>query len=118
MRGLNVMNEYLGLGDVNKKSLRGDLFHSGDYGHIDADGNICFKTRKDYLISKGGEKIYPNEIENVLFGHPAVDECAVIGVPDKLLGQDIVAFVKLNSKCAENTLKEFLANKLAHYKYP
>ena len=118
MRGLNVLTEYLGLDEVNKKSLRGGLFHSGDYGHVDADGHIYFKTRKDYLISKGGEKIYPSEIENVLFGHPAVDECAAVGVPDKLLGQDIVAFVKLNSKCAANELKEFFTGRLAHHKHP
>ena len=118
MRGLNVMTEYLGLSEVNKKSLRGDLFHSGDYGYSDAEGSIYFRTRKDYLISKGGEKIYPSEIENVLFTHQAVDECAVIGVPDKLLGQDIVAFVKLNEQCTEDTLKEFLVDRLAHYKCP
>lgn len=118
MRGLNVMTEYLGLNEVNKKSLRGGLFHSGDYGYIDAGGHVSFKTRKDYLISKGGEKIYPSEIENVLLGHPAVDECAVIGVLDKLLGQDIVAFVKLNSGCTEDELKEFFTGRLAHYKHP
>lgn len=118
IRGLNVMAEYFGLGEVNKKSLRNGWFHSGDYGHVDADGFLYFKTRKDYLIKKGGENIYPSEIENVLFGHTTVDECAVIGVPDKLLGQDIIAFVKLNSPCTEGALKEFLANKLAHYKYP
>ena len=60
---------------------------------MDNDGHIYFKTRKDYLIDKGGEKIYPSEIENVLFAHDAVDECAALGVPDKFLGQDIVAFV-------------------------
>ncbi|OGG71138.1 hypothetical protein A3G53_00785 [Candidatus Nomurabacteria bacterium RIFCSPLOWO2_12_FULL_44_11] len=118
IRGLNVMTKYFGLDEVNKKVLRGGWFHSGDYGYIDADGYICFKTRKDYLIKKGGENIYPSEIENVLFGHRAVDECAVIGVPNELLGQDIVAFVKLNSKCTEDILLEYLTNKLAHYKYP
>ena len=118
IRGLNVMTEYFGLDEVNKKSLRGGWFHSGDYGYFDADGYLYFKTRKDYLIKKGGENIYPSEIENVLFGHPAVDECAVIGVSDKLLGQDIIAFVKLNSQCPESALKEFLTDKIAHYKYP
>ena len=118
IRGLNVMIGYFGLTEINRRDLRGGFFHSGDYGCLDKDGNVYFKTRKDYLISKGGEKIYPSEIENVLFAHPAVDECAVIGVPDKFLGQDIVAFVKLNDDCAEVTLKEFLDGKLAHYKYP
>ena len=101
-----------------KKSLRNGWLHSGDYGHLDTDGYLYFKTRKDYLIKKGGENIYPSEVENILFGHPAVDECAVIGVSDKLLGQDIVAFVELNTKITENELREFFTNKIAHYKYP
>ena len=106
MRGLNVMTGYFGLKEVNKKALRGDIFHSGDYGYMDNDGHIYFKTRKDYLIDKGGEKIYPSEIENVLFAHTAVDECAALGVPDKFLGQNIVAFVKLNSDCSESVLRK------------
>lgn len=118
MRGLNVMVEYHGLDEVNKRVLRGGWFHSGDYGHLDKDGNLYFKARKDYLIKKGGENIYPSEVENVLFGHPAVDECAVIGVPDALLGQDVVAFVTLNRKCTEALLKEYLVDKLSSYKFP
>ncbi|MEK7208956.1 MAG: class I adenylate-forming enzyme family protein [Patescibacteria group bacterium] len=118
IRGLNVMREYFRLNEANKKSLRNGFFYSGDYGYIDDDGYIYFKTRKDYLINKGGEKIYPSEIENILFAHPAVDECAVIGVPDKLFGQDIVAFVKLNSDCRQDVLKNFFKDKLAYYKHP
>ena len=118
VRGLNVMCEYFGLEEVNKKPLHGGFFHSGDYGCIDDDNHIYFRTRKDYLINKGGEKIYPNEIENVLFAHPTVDECAVIGVPDKLLGQEVIAFVKLNSTCDQSVFKIFFEGKLAHYKYP
>jgi acyl-CoA synthetase (AMP-forming)/AMP-acid ligase II len=118
MRGLNVMTGYFGLKEVNKKALRGDIFHSGDYGYMDSDGHIYFKTRKDYLIDKGGEKIYPSEIENVLFAHPAVDECAALGVSDKFLGQDIVAFVKLNNDCGESELRKCFDGKLAHHKHP
>lgn len=118
IRGLNVMNEYFGLGQVNINSLRGGWFHSGDYGYIDSAGYVYFGTRKDYLIIRGGENIYPSEIENVLFAHLAVDECAVIGIFDDLLGHEIVAFVKLNRKCTEGELKEFLINKLAFHKHP
>ena len=118
IRGLNVLKEYYRLDDINKNALRDGWFHTGDFGEIDADGNIYFKTRKDYLIIKGGENIYPSEIENALFAHAAVDECAAIGVPDDLLGQHIVAFVKLNKQCTEADLKEFLTGKLAHYKHP
>lgn len=118
IRGLNVMKEYYRLDETNKKALRDGWFHTGDFGEIDGEGNIYFRTRKDYLIIKGGENIYPSEIENALFAHAAVDECAVIGVPDVLLGQHIVAFVKLNEKLTEASLKEFLTDKLAHYKHP
>lgn len=118
IRGLNVLKEYYRLDDINKNALRDGWFHTGDFGEIDADGNIYFKTRKDYLIIKGGENIYPSEIENALFAHAAVDECAAIGVPDDLLGQHIVAFVKLKKQCTEADLKEFLTDKLAHYKHP
>ncbi len=118
IRGLNVMIKYLGLNKINKEVLRDGWFHSGDYGYMDADGNVYFKTRKDYLIKKGGENIYPSEIENVLFGHPAVDECAVIGVPDTLLGQEVVAFVVLNGRSTEEILKKYLVNKLSPYKFP
>ena len=118
IRGLNVMKGYYRLDETNKKALQGDWFHTGDFGEIDDNGNIYFKTRKDYLIIKGGENIYPSEVENALFAHEAVDECAVVGVHDELLGQHIIAFVKLNKKCPETSLKEFLTEKLAHYKHP
>ncbi len=118
IRGPNVMSGYLGLPELNQQVLRAGFFHSGDYGYLDDDGHLYFKTRKDYLISKGGEKIYPSEIENVLFAHPAVDECAVIGVPDQLLGQEIVAFVKLGREATKGELAEFFAGKLAHHKHP
>lgn len=118
VRGLNVMNEYYALPEVNKKALRDGWFHTGDFGEIDGEGNVYFRTRKDYLIIKGGENIYPSEIENVLFAHPGVDECAVIGVPDALLGQNIVAFVQANEPQEEGALKGFLIGKLANYKHP
>ena len=118
IRGYNVACEYLGLPEENKESFDGSWFHSGDYGMIDKDGYFYFHGRKDSLIIKGGENIYPAELENVLFKHPAVAECAVIGIPDKLLGEDICAFVKLkdNIYASERELKEFCKGKIAGYK--
>jgi acyl-CoA synthetase (AMP-forming)/AMP-acid ligase II len=118
VRGLNVMNEYFGLDEINKKSLRGGWFRTGDFGYIDEEGYIYFGTRKDYLIIKGGENIYPSEVENILFAHSAVDECAVIGIPDALMGQEIVAFVKLNEPSTEADLKKFFIKRLASHKHP
>lgn len=118
IRGYNVACEYLGLKANNRESFSDGWFHSGDYGKKDDDGYFYFHGRKDSLIIKGGENIYPAELENVLYKHPAVSECAVIGIPDKLLGEDICAFVKLhdNTDISEQELKEFCKGKIAAYK--
>jgi len=120
IRGYNVANEYHKLPERNKFSFRDEWFHSGDFGYKDEGGYFYFMGRQDFLIIKGGENIYPAELENVLFQHPAVAEVAVIGIPDKLLGQDIAAFVKLNEsqETEEDKLKEFCKAKIAAFKYP
>ena len=120
IRGYNVACEYLGLPEKNKESFANGWFHSGDYGREDEDGYFYFHCRKDSLIIKGGENIYPAELENVLYKHPAVAECAVIGIPDKLLGEDICAFVKCkqSNDVSEQKLKEFCKDKISAYKLP
>jgi acyl-CoA synthetase (AMP-forming)/AMP-acid ligase II len=120
IRGLNVACEYLGLPKKNIESFAGGWFHSGDYGYMDKDGYFYFNGRKDSLIIKGGENIYPAELENVLFKHKAVSEAAVIGIPSKLLGQDICAFVRCheNMHISEKELKEYCKHKIAAYKQP
>ena len=119
IRGYNVANGYLG--DLEKNyAFRNGWFHSGDYGKKDGEGNFYFHGRQDSLIIKGGENIYPAEIENVLYSHPDIEECAVIGIPHKLLGEDICVFIKIKneSQLTENGLKEFYKNKIADYKKP
>lgn len=119
IRGYNVANGYLGNREKNH-AFRNGWFHSGDYGKKDNEGNIYFHGRQDSLIIKGGENIYPAEIENILYNHSDVDECAVIGVPHKLLGEEVCAFVKIREKVKieEKELKEFCKNKIADYKQP
>ena len=117
IRGYNVAVGYLG--DVKMNHVfRNGWFHSGDYGTKDKEGNFYFHGRQDSLIIKGGENIYPAELENVFYKHPDVDECAVIGIPDKLLGEDICAFVKIKneSQLTKNDLEKFCKNKIAYYK--
>jgi acyl-CoA synthetase (AMP-forming)/AMP-acid ligase II len=118
IRGYNVACEYLGLPERNLKSFANGWFHSGDYGHQDDDGFFYFHGRRDFLIIKGGENIYGAELENVLFKHEGVAECAVIGIPDKLLGEDICAFVKRKdgASVSAQELKEFCRGKIAPYK--
>ncbi len=120
IRGLNVVNEYFDLEEKNKQNFRDGWFRSGDFGYKDEDGYIYFKTRKDFLIIKGGENIYPSEVENVLFKHNSVSECAVIGIPHPLLGEEVCAFVKLheNGSTTKEELIDFLSGKLAGYKQP
>jgi acyl-CoA synthetase (AMP-forming)/AMP-acid ligase II len=119
IRGYNVANGYLGDAETNH-AFRNGWFHSGDYGAKDKDGNFYFHGRKDSLIIKGGENIYPAELENVLYQHPDIVECAVIGIPHKLLGEDICAFVKIKDEVqlTKNDLEKFCKNKIASNKQP
>ena len=120
IRGYNVAREYLNMPSENKKSFRDGWFHSGDYGRVEANGYFVFHGRKDSLIIKGGENIYPSELENIFYQHSDVDECAVIGIPDVLLGQEIAAFIKLadNSNLDAAELKSFCRHKIAGFKQP
>ncbi len=118
VRGLNVANEYFDMPEKNRAAFRDGWFHSGDFGYKDEEGYYYFRTRKDHLIIKGGENIYPGELENVLCRHPSVSECAVIGIPDRLLGEDLCAFVKAKegSNVTEQELREFCRGRIAHFK--
>jgi len=120
IRGINVASGYLKLPELQKLRFRNGWYHSGDYGYRDDDGFYYFRGRKDDLIVKGGEKIYPAEIENVLSQHPNVAEAAAIGVDDPILGQEICAFVNLKDVGASNEaqLLSFCATSLARFKQP
>lgn len=120
IRGGNVAVGYHNLPDLQRVRFRNGWYHSGDYGMRDAEGNYYFRGRKDDLIVKGGEKIYPAEIENVLSKHPNVNQCAVIGIDDPILGQEICAFTKLIDPGAstESELVAFCSGSLARFKLP
>ena len=120
IRGANVAIGYHKLPELQAQKFRNGWYHSGDYGLRDSDGHYYFRSRKDDLIVKGGEKIYPAEIENVLSKHPNVTESAVIGVDDAILGQEICAFAHLKDANAtsESELLKFCAQSLARFKRP
>ena len=119
IRGHNVAKYYHNLKKQNKKSFFKGWFRSGDYGKMDIKGNFYFSGRKDSLIIKGGENIYPAEIENALYKIKEVQECAVIGIPDKNLGENICAFIKTNDKKkSPNDYYEKLRKYLGNYKLP
>ncbi len=93
---------------------------TGDLGWLDSDGYVFFAGRKDDMIIRGGENIAPAEIETVLMSHPAVDECAVIGVPSVEWGQTVKAFVvvRKGKTVTEQELAEFCRSRLASFKRP
>jgi long-chain acyl-CoA synthetase len=100
--------------------LKNGKYLSGDLGIKHPDGFYIFLERKDDLIIRGGENIYPREIENQIYQHPEVREAAVKGMSDAVMGQEIRAFVVLckDSTLDEKQLRNFLADRLTSYKLP
>ena len=120
IRGYNVASHYLKLTEKNKKSFSQGWFHSGDYGRRDQNNYFYFHERRDSLIIKGGENIYPAEIENVIYKNHLIQECAVIGIKDEFLGENICAFIRLKKDHSTNEeeIKENLKGKIAGFKQP
>ena len=120
VRGLNVMRGYLGQPSETDRVLHEGWLHTGDIGHFDDDGYLVLVDRVKDMIIRGGENIYPKEIENVLYGHPDVLEAAVVGCPHDVLGEEPVAFVALRAQTAtsRDDLHQRCAAALARYKLP
>ena len=120
VRGFNVMRGYRGRPQATAAAMSGGWFHTGDLGYLDTDGFLFVVDRLKDLIIRGGYNVYPREVEDVLFTHPAVAEAAVVGVPDPRLGQEVKAFVALHpaARVSEAELVEFARERLASYKYP
>jgi len=120
VRGPNVMRGYLGRPVESAEVLRGGWLHTGDVGRFDDDGYLTLVARVKDMIIRGGENIYPKEIEDVLYAHPAVLEAAVVGRPDAVFGEQPVAFVALRpgrSVVPDNLIEHCLGS-LARYKVP
>ncbi|MDA2936784.1 long-chain fatty acid--CoA ligase [Acidobacteria bacterium AH-259-A15] len=120
IRGHNVMKGYYKCPEATAEALRGGWFHTGDIGYIDPDGDIFIVDRKKEMILRGGRNVYPREVEEVLYTHPAVREAAVIGVPDEKYGEEVKAVVSLKAEY-QATAKEIIHHckqHLAAYKYP
>jgi long-chain acyl-CoA synthetase len=118
--GPNVMRGYLGRPDETSKALKGGWLDTGDVGYLEEDGYLFLVDRKKDLIIRGGENIYPTELEHVLAGHPAILEVAVVGKPDPVMGEEPVAFAALKegSTTDEQELLAFAKQRLARYKLP
>lgn len=117
-----VFTAYLDNEEQYRHVWRGGVYHTGDAAYMDENGHCWFHGRFDDIIKTGGFRVGPYEVENVLMEHPAVVECSVIGVPDKLRGQAIKAVIVPGeghqpNKELELEIKEFCNRKLAEYKW-
>jgi long-chain acyl-CoA synthetase len=120
VRGHNVMKGYWRRPDANAEALRNGWFHTGDIGIRDADGCYTIVDRKKDMIIRGGFNVYPREVEEVLYQHPAVREAAVIGVEHASHGEEVKAVVALGEghSATSEDLIAFCKERLAAYKYP
>ena len=120
IRGHNVMKGYYKRPDETAEAMRNGWFHTGDIGVIDADGYLSIVDRKKDMILRGGFSVFPRELEEVLLTHPAISLCAVVGVPDERLGEEVKVFVVKTpgAELTEEELQAWCKDQFAAYKYP
>jgi long-chain acyl-CoA synthetase len=120
IRGHNVMKGYYKRPEATAEAIRSGWFHTGDLARVDEDGYFFIVDRVKDMIIRGGFNVYPREIEEVLYAHPAVAEAAVIGVYDLALGEEVKAVVafKPGQSASEQDLIAYCKERLAAYKYP
>jgi long-chain acyl-CoA synthetase len=120
LRGENILKGYYKNEEATQRAFRNGWFHTGDIGYRDADGFFYIVDRKSDMIIRGGENIYPREIDEVLYKHGAVAAAATIGVPDTLYGEEVAAFIVLKDgmRASEEEIIAFCRQHLADYKCP
>lgn len=120
IKGDCVMMGYLNNDEKSAEIMRGGFLHTGDVGHFDDGGYLYIIDRKGDMIIRGGENVYPRQIEAVLEKHPSVAEVAVVGVPDKCLGQRIKAYIvpKITGSMTAEATRLWLLERMAKYKVP
>ena len=120
LRGENILKGYFKNDAATETAFRNGWFHTGDIGYRDADGFYFIVDRKSDMIIRGGENIYPREIDEVLYQHPQIAAAAVIGIPDELYGEEVAAVVVLKpeAQISEKEVIEFCKARLADYKCP
>jgi long-chain acyl-CoA synthetase len=122
VKGPNVMKGYWNRPEETQKALKDGWLFTGDLARMDQDGYFYIVDRKKDMIIAGGYNIYPREVEEVLYGHEAVQEAAVVGVPDPYRGETVAAFIVLKEayrgKVTEKDIEAFCRANLAAYKVP
>ncbi len=120
IRGPNVMKGYYNRPEETAEALEGGWLHSGDVGRFDEDGYLHIVDRIKDLVITGGLNVYPTEVEEVLYRHDTVEECAVTGLPHPEYGEAVTAFIRLKRDCetTEEELIRFCKESMASYKAP
>jgi acyl-CoA synthetase (AMP-forming)/AMP-acid ligase II len=120
VRGDQVLAGYWNRPEANAEAFRGGWFHTGDVARMDDEGFVYIVDRKKDMIVSGGENVYPREVEEVLFQHPAVAEAAVFGLPDTHWGERVSAAIVLRpeARVEPAELDAFCRGRLAGYKRP
>jgi long-chain acyl-CoA synthetase len=120
VRGHNVMKGYYKRPEATSEVFRDGWFHTGDIARADGDGYLYMVDRKHDVINRGGVNVYPREVEAVLYGHPAIAEAAVMGVPDASLGEEVSAILVLkpHMQASVTEIIEYCRERMAAYKYP
>jgi long-chain acyl-CoA synthetase len=120
IRGHNIMKGYYKRPEATAEAMRGGWFHSGDIGTLDADGDFSIVDRKKDLIIRGGFNVYPREVEEILYQHPAVREAAVVGVPHEKYGEEVQAVIALHpgQPATPEEIITHCKQHLAAFKYP
>jgi acyl-CoA synthetase (AMP-forming)/AMP-acid ligase II len=120
VKGDIVTKGYWKLPEETAKSIKNGWLHTGDMAVMDQEGYVTIVDRKKDMILTGGENVYSTEVENVLYMHPAILECAVVGIPDPKWGEAVkgVVVLKTGQKAAAEEIIQFCKEKIAHYKAP
>jgi acyl-CoA synthetase (AMP-forming)/AMP-acid ligase II len=120
IKGPNVTSGYLNNPKANAEAFTNGWFRTGDQGVMDAEGYVSLTGRLKEIINRGGEKIAPREVDDVIMEHPAVAQVVTFGMPHEKLGEEVAAAVVLKEgqSVAEKELREFVAAKLADFKVP
>jgi acyl-CoA synthetase (AMP-forming)/AMP-acid ligase II len=120
IRGASVMGGYENNGQANAEAFADGWFRTGDQGVLDGDGYLTVTGRIKEIINRGGEKIAPREVDEVLLGHPAVAEAVTFAVPDAALGEEVAAAVVLRqgAEATEHDIRDFARERLASFKVP
>jgi long-chain acyl-CoA synthetase len=120
IRGVNIMKGYYKNPQATAAAIKDRWLYAGDIGKLDEDGYLYIVGRVKDMIIRGGLKVYPREIEELLYEHPAIQECAVVGVPHPELGEEVkaVLFLKDGAAVSADEIRAYCKERVAPFKYP